>query len=64
MNDPIEIILPLNDETASSLNAGDEVLLTGPVYGARDAVHKKFVDLFLVVGMHSNNAPDSFLAAG
>lgn len=45
MNEQIEVELPLNDGTIRRLSAGDEVLLTGPVYGARDAVHKLFIDL-------------------
>ncbi|MCD6288558.1 MAG: fumarate hydratase C-terminal domain-containing protein [Candidatus Hydrogenedentes bacterium] len=45
MKIPTEIKLPLNDETVRGLAAGDRVLLTGRMYGARDAVHKRFVDL-------------------
>jgi fumarate hydratase subunit beta len=45
MNDRIEVMLPLSDEVARSLVAGDEILLTGAVYGARDAAHKRFADL-------------------
>ncbi len=36
---------PLTDEDARSLHAGDEVLITGVLYTARDAAHKRLVDL-------------------
>lgn len=36
---------PLSDEDVSQLNAGDIVYLNGIVYTARDAAHKKIVDL-------------------
>ena len=42
---PIKIQLPLNEETARSLVAGDVVSLSGVMYSARDAVHKKLCDL-------------------
>lgn len=35
---------PLSRETLRSLNAGDEVFLSGILYMARDAAHKRFVD--------------------
>ncbi len=35
------ITLPLTEELARSLRAGDRVYLTGPVYTARDAGHKR-----------------------
>ncbi len=38
------IKLPLNKETASSLNAGDYVYLTGVMYSARDAAHKRMTE--------------------
>ncbi|MFW6151520.1 MAG: Fe-S-containing hydro-lyase [Verrucomicrobiota bacterium] len=34
----------LDDTTVESLNAGDQVLITGVLYTARDAAHKRFVD--------------------
>lgn len=40
-----ELILPLSRETASSLRAGDLVTLSGPVYTARDAAHKRLIAL-------------------
>lgn len=38
------IQIPVSDETRESLMVGDEVLLTGFIYTARDAAHKKMVD--------------------
>lgn len=35
---------PLNDETVLSLKAGDRVLLTGYIYAARDAAHKRMLE--------------------
>ncbi|MBI5554262.1 MAG: fumarate hydratase C-terminal domain-containing protein [Elusimicrobia bacterium] len=35
--------LPLDEKTIGSLKAGDEVLLTGSVYTARDAAHQRMV---------------------
>ncbi|MFW8566467.1 FumA C-terminus/TtdB family hydratase beta subunit [Orrella sp. 11846] len=35
---------PLSDEDILKLKAGDEVLLSGTIYMARDAAHKRFVD--------------------
>lgn len=40
-----KINLPLNAEKIRDLNAGDEVLLTGTLYTARDAAHKRLVAL-------------------
>jgi fumarate hydratase subunit beta len=39
-----KITLPLTDETLKELKAGDEVLLTGVIYVARDAAHKRMVE--------------------
>lgn len=36
---------PLSDEDVSQLNSGDIVYLNGTLYTARDAAHKKLVDL-------------------
>lgn len=38
-----KIQLPLNRNEALKLKAGDEILLTGTVYTARDAAHRKMV---------------------
>jgi len=37
------IQLPLDEKTIGSLKAGDEVLLTGSIYTARDAAHQRMV---------------------
>jgi fumarate hydratase subunit beta len=39
------ITTPLSDETIADLKAGDQVLLTGVVYTARDAAHKRLITL-------------------
>ncbi|AMK12778.1 MAG: Fe-S-containing hydro-lyase [Pseudodesulfovibrio sp.] len=36
---------PLTDEDMAQLKAGDVVFLTGTIYSARDAAHKKLVEL-------------------
>lgn len=38
------ISVPLDDETAASLEAGDYVYLTGTIYTARDAAHKRMYE--------------------
>jgi len=39
-----KVILPLTDATVKSLKAGDNVLLTGVMYVARDAAHKRMAE--------------------
>ena len=39
-----KIQLPLTDEIIESLHAGDMVYLTGTVYSARDAAHKRMIE--------------------
>lgn len=39
------ITTPLTDEVVESLRAGDRVLITGTIYTARDAAHKRLVQL-------------------
>jgi fumarate hydratase subunit beta len=39
-----KIKLPLTDEILKDLKAGDNLLLTGPIYVARDAAHKRMVE--------------------
>jgi fumarate hydratase subunit beta len=39
------ITLPLTEEKVKELRAGDSVLLTGTIYTARDAAHKRLVEL-------------------
>ncbi len=38
------ITVPLTGETAVSLRAGDYVYLTGTIYTARDAAHKRMYE--------------------
>lgn len=40
-----KIITPLTDDVVKTLKAGDSVLLTGYIYTARDAAHKRLVEL-------------------
>ena len=41
---PKKITLPLTDEVLKDLKAGDNVLLNGVIYVARDAAHKRMVE--------------------
>jgi len=43
-SEPIHIYTPLTDESVQVLKVGDRVLLTGIVYTARDAAHKRLVE--------------------
>ena len=38
------VTLPLTDEIVAKLKAGDKVLLTGVIYVARDAAHKRMME--------------------
>ncbi len=38
------ITTPLTDEVVAQIRAGDQVLISGKVYTARDAAHKRMVD--------------------
>ena len=40
-----ELITPLNDEVISSLSMGDMACISGTIYTARDAAHKKLSEL-------------------
>ncbi len=40
----MKLTTPLNDEIVSNLHAGDRVEITGTIYVARDAAHKRMVD--------------------
>jgi fumarate hydratase subunit beta len=44
MTEAKRIKLPLTDETLEDLKAGDNLLLTGVIYVARDAAHKRMVE--------------------
>jgi tartrate/fumarate subfamily iron-sulfur-dependent hydro-lyase beta chain len=40
---PVEVSLPATREALATLSAGDAVVLTGPVYTARDATHERLL---------------------
>lgn len=40
----LKITAPLSKETVDKLRIGDRVLLSGVIYGARDAAHKRLVE--------------------
>lgn len=40
----LNIKSPLDEETVKNLKAGDQVLITGVIYTARDAAHKRLVE--------------------
>jgi fumarate hydratase subunit beta len=39
-----KISLPLTDDVLKGLKAGDNLLLSGPIYVARDAAHKRMIE--------------------
>lgn len=43
-NEPLPLVAPLSIRDVESLRVGDRVLLSGVVYGARDAAHRRIVD--------------------
>ena len=43
--DQKKIATPLTDEIVQALKAGDNVLISGVIYSARDAAHKRLCDL-------------------
>lgn len=45
MTEPIRLNTPLTDEDVKRLRIGDRVLLSGIIYSARDAAHKRLVAL-------------------
>ncbi|HTX72849.1 MAG TPA: Fe-S-containing hydro-lyase [Rectinemataceae bacterium] len=45
MREPKRILAPLSDEAIDSLEAGDSVLITGRIFTARDAAHKRMIEL-------------------
>lgn len=45
MSEPIRISAPLTDAEVEKLRAGDKVLITGVMYTARDAAHKRLIEL-------------------
>jgi fumarate hydratase subunit beta len=44
MAEEIRITTPLTDDVIEKLRAGDKVLITGYIYTARDAAHKRMVE--------------------
>ncbi len=45
MSEALILTTPLNDEDVNRLRAGDRVLINGVVYTARDAAHRRMVEL-------------------
>ena len=45
MIEEIKLVTPLDDQSVERLKIGDRVLISGYVYSARDAAHKKLIDL-------------------
>ncbi len=45
MSNVINITTPLSEEIISSLKSGDQVSINGILYTARDAAHKRLIDL-------------------
>ena len=45
MSETKKITTPLSDEAVSDLKIGDRVYITGVIYSARDAAHKRLVEL-------------------
>lgn len=41
----MRVTTPFTDEAIESLRVGDEVLITGEIYTARDAAHKRMVEM-------------------
>ena len=41
---PIHLTTPLTPAAVASLHAGDRVLITGPLYTARDSAHKRLME--------------------
>lgn len=45
VDEAIRLTTPLSDEDVAALRVGDRVLLSGILYGARDAAHRRMVEL-------------------
>jgi len=45
MEKPIILTTPLTDQAVTQLRVGDRVVITGTIYGARDAAHEKLCAL-------------------
>ncbi len=50
MSEPKKITTPLTEEVIEDLRAGDRVLITGYVYTARDAAHKRMLEEYEKTG--------------
>ena len=44
MSEPIRLTTPLTQDKVRSLHIGDRVLISGTIYAARDAAHKRMVE--------------------
>jgi fumarate hydratase subunit beta len=44
MDEAQRIVVPFSEETARGLSAGQQVLLSGAIYAARDAAHKRLAE--------------------
>ena len=53
MSAPLHIKTPLTDDVIRTLRAGDRILLSGIIYTARDAAHKRLVEAL----EHSEESP-------
>jgi len=45
MSKTVKLVPPLTDEEVTALEMGDQVLISGVLYTARDAAHQRLVDL-------------------
>ena len=45
MSKTVKLTPPLTDKDVLDLEIGDKVLVTGVIYTARDAAHKRLIDL-------------------
>ena len=45
MQGAVSIDTPISDEVVEKLKSGDRVLISGVIYSARDAAHKRLVEL-------------------
>ena len=43
----IKLHTPLTEDKISNLKAGDNILLSGVIYSARDAAHKRLIELLV-----------------
>jgi fumarate hydratase subunit beta len=45
MDSPVQLVTPLKTEDLEGLRIGDQVMLNGIVYSARDAAHQRLIEL-------------------